>query len=450
MSEEKPTLAQLAQQEDQEKLIAYLQDEYPEDIAEQLAALSDDEFAAVFAAMQKGLDDAQFTAVLWSGNDDVRQKLCAGLSDEKLIGLFGAMSNDDIVDILGDMPTNRLKTLMTMMDSDNRKIIAQLLKYPEDSAGGRMTTEFIVVRSSDTIGKTLQTIRDVNPDTEVIDIIYVQNAQRRLVGTVGIRELLAAAENTRVGDIMDPDVISVTPETDQQEVAQTVSKYDMKAIPVVNHKGVMIGIITVDDIIDVINEEYEEDISHMAGTSKEENLSTRFGRSVSMRLPWLLINLATAFLAAATVKQFEGEIAQVVALSGTMTIVSGMGGNAGTQTTSIMVRELSKHDVDLKHNWKSLIKEILLGMVDGAVCGLVTDVVVALVYQNFYLGLIILLAMICNLVIAGIAGFLIPIILNKLGMDPALASSIFLTTCTDVLGFFIYLSLAEAFMPLLK
>ena len=187
----------------------------------------------------------------------------------------------------------------------------------------------------------------------------------------------------------------------------------------------------------------------MAGVNAEENMYTSLAQSIRMRLPWLLVNLATAFLASLTVKSFESTIAQVVALSSVMTIVTGMGGNAGTQTTSIMVRQLADNDISFKKCIRPFFKEILLGIIDGAINGLVTGVIVSLIYHNFYLGVIIVLAMIGNLVIAGICGFIIPVVLKKCHQDPAVSSSIFLTTATDVLGFFIFLELAKLFMPLL-
>lgn len=248
---------------------------------------------------------------------------------------------------------------------------------------------------------------------------------------------------------MDDQVVSVEPEVDQEEVAKVVSRYNLQAVPVVTSKGAILGIITVDDIIDVINEEHDEDIAHLGGTSAEEDLDTTLFESVRLRLPWLLVNLITAFLASFTVRIFESTISQVVALSATMTIVSGMGGNAGTQTMSVLVRELAKGEVQFKDHWKSFVKEVLLGVVDGAATGAVTGLVVGALYSNFYLGLIIFLAMIGNLVVSSIFGFLIPIILDKLHADPALASSIFVTTATDVLGFFIFLGLASIFLPFL-
>ena len=203
----------------------------------------------------------------------------------------------------------------------------------------------------------------------------------------------------------------------------------------------------VDDIVDVIEEEHTEDILKMGGVAKEETLDSTLLESIKMRLPWLFVNLLTAFLAAFTVKVFESTIAQVVALSATMSIVTGMGGNAGTQTVSIIIRNLAMGKVKFKEVGHLIIKEVTLGLINGAIIGLVTGVIVAFIYQNAYLGLIIFLAMIGNLIVSGFFGLAIPILLEKLKLDPALSSSIFLTTATDVLGFFLFLGLASLFLP---
>ena len=211
----------------------------------------------------------------------------------------------------------------------------------------------------------------------------------------------------------------------------------------------MLGIITIDDIVDVLVEEQTEDVLKMGGVAKEETLDSTIWESVKLRLPWLFINLLTAFLASMTVKSFENTIAQVVALSSIMSIVTGMGGNTGTQTVSIIIRNIAMGKVDLKDAFYLIKKQILVGMINGAVIGIVTGIIISIIYGNIYLGIIIFVAMIANLVISGICGTLIPLILRKLKIDPALSSSIFLTTVTDVLGFFIFLSLANLFLPYL-
>ena len=332
---------------------------------------------------------------------------------------------------------------------DDRKIIRTLLNYPEDSAGGIMTTAYIALDEKLTVEQGMRRIRQIANKSEVIETIYIVDHSQSLVGVANLRDFLTAKKDDLLKDIMKVNPIYVHPEDDQEYAAKLVSKYDLNAIPVVNNRGSILGIITVDDIIDVIVQEYNEDILELGGVSSEENLNTTLWDSIRLRLPWLLVNLLTAFVASMTVKAFEGTIAKVVALSATMTIVTGMGGNAGSQTQSILVRQLSQDDVSLRKYAKSFIKEIMLGVVDGAINGLITGIIVSVIYHNIYLGLIIFIAMIGNLVVAGVFGFLVPVALKRLGADPAVSSSIFITTATDVLGFFIFLGLAQLFLPLL-
>lgn len=446
--EREDELEELIDEGNKEEISEYYEEMQPADFVEEVDDLDDEDLQK----LPKFLNTEQLTEIMEEADDDTRQRISEHLDDDTLLAMFEDMSKDDIVDILGEMEIAHQKRLLNRMKSGDRRIIHTLLQYPDDSAGGIMTTEYIALREDRTCAQALDTIRDIGPKTEVIETIYVTDEERlkKLVGTVDLRDLLSSPRNTKLSEIMDDQVVSVEPEVDQEEVAQVVSKYDLQAIPVVSSKGSILGIITVDDIIDVINEEHDEDIAHLGGTSAEEGLDTTLWESVRMRLPWLLINLLTAFLASFTVKMFESTIAKVVALSATMTIVSGMGGNAGTQTMSVMVRELANDEITFKENWKPFVKEILLGVVDGAATGLVTGIVVALLYGNVYLGLIIFLAMIGNLVVSGIFGFLVPLTLEKLHADPALASSIFVTTATDVLGFFIFLGLASAFLPYLE
>lgn len=341
------------------------------------------------------------------------------------------------------------KALLNQMMEDDRKIIRTLLNYPEDSAGGIMTTAYIALDEKLTVEQGMRRIRQIANKSEVIETIYIVDHSQSLVGVANLRDFLTAKKDDLLKDIMKVNPIYVHPEDDQEYAAKLVSKYDLNAIPVVNNRGSILGIITVDDIIDVIVQEYNEDILELGGVSSEENLNTTLWDSIRLRLPWLLVNLLTAFVASMTVKAFEGTIAKVVALSATMTIVTGMGGNAGSQTQSILVRQLSQDDVSLRKYAKSFIKEIMLGVVDGAINGLITGIIVSAIYHNIYLGLIIFIAMIGNLVVAGVFGFLVPVALKRLGADPAVSSSIFITTATDVLGFFIFLGLAQLFLPLL-
>ena len=395
------------------------------------------------------LQDDDLAKVLEQASDIQRTRIAENITNDELIEVFGYMQKDDIADLIGDMKYVQKKALLNQMMEDDRKIIRKLLNYPEDSAGGIMTTAYIALDEKLTVEQGMRRIRQIANKSEVIETIYIVDHSQSLVGVANLRDFLTAKKDDLLKDIMKVNPIYVHPEDDQEYAAKLVSKYDLNAIPVVNNRGSILGIITVDDIIDVIVQEYNEDILELGGVSSEENLNTTLWDSIRLRLPWLLVNLLTAFVASMTVKAFEGTIAKVVALSATMTIVTGMGGNAGSQTQSILVRQLSQDDVSLRKYAKSFIKEIMLGVVDGAINGLITGIIVSVIYHNVYLGLIIFIAMIGNLVVAGVFGFLVPVALKRLGADPAVSSSIFITTATDVLGFFIFLGLAQLFLPLL-
>lgn len=359
------------------------------------------------------------------------------------------MSKDDVADMLGELPIALRKSLLNKMKENDRVILTSLLGYPNDSAGGLMTTEYIALNENLCVRQALNKIKEIAPKTEIITIIYLLNNQKQLVGTVNLRDLFTHQEEKLLKDFKNPNVLKVHPEEDQEQVSLLVSKYDLLAIPVVNHRDLLLGIITVDDIIDVIIDEQTEDLLGLAGVDKEERLNAPLIDSVKKRLPWLVINLATAFMASFTIGLFEGTIEKVVALASVMSIVAGMGGNAGTQTLSLVIRGIALGEVKLKEDWRLIIKEFCLGIINGAITGFITAIIIYWHYHNIFLGVIILIAMMGNLVIAGVFGFTIPLVLKKLNIDPALASSIFLTTMTDVGGFFIFLGLAQLFLAYL-
>lgn len=395
------------------------------------------------------LGDEELARILEESELKTQLRIIEFLNNKRILKLFSYMSKDDIVDILGETNVGKAKELINLMKEGDKKIIKQLLGYRDDCAGGIMTTEYIAINSNLIIRDTIKKIKEIAPKTELIDTIFVVNRNKELIGTAELRDILVAPEEQKLQEITNEHFVYVEPETDQEEVALIASKYDLTAIPVLNKKKAMLGIITIDDIVDVLVEEQTEDVLKMGGVAKEETLDSTIWESVKLRLPWLFINLLTAFLASMTVKSFENTIAQVVALSSIMSIVTGMGGNTGTQTVSIIIRNIAMGKVDLKDAFYLIKKQILVGMINGAVIGIVTGIIISIIYGNIYLGIIIFGAMVANLVISGICGTLIPLILRKLKIDPALSSSIFLTTVTDVLGFFIFLSLANLFLPYL-
>ena len=408
-----------------------------------IAKLLSDSDNAILNSFCSCLNDEKIASVLEQADEKLQLRIIENFDKYRVLYLFNYMQKDDIVDILGNLSFSYRKEIINLMTEGDRKVIKELLGYSKDSAGGIMTTEYIALNENIKVKNVINKIKEIAPKTEVLDTIFITNNNNKLTGTVELREILLADNEAELRDISDKNYIYIEPDTDQEEVSLLVSKYDLKVIPVINNKKSLLGIITVDDIIDVITEENTEDMLQLAGVSKEENLNSTFFESVKLRLPWLFVNLLTAFLASFTVKIFEGTIEKVVALSATMSIVAGMGGNAGTQTLSIMVRSIAMGEVKNKDTLKLLLKEVLLGLVNGASTGILTGLVVYLVYGNIYLGIIIFIAMIANLIISGFFGLLIPIVLKKMNLDPALASSIFLTTATDVLGFFVFLGLAN-------
>ncbi|MFW5999737.1 MAG: magnesium transporter, partial [Halanaerobiaceae bacterium] len=359
------------------------------------------------------------------------------------VEIFSFMPADDVTDLMGAMPVNKRKQLLALMRSGKAERIKELLGYGPETAGGIMTKEYLALRESLNTRQAMEKIKEIGPRTEVIESIFVVNDKKELQGTVDLREVLSAADEKTLGELVEKNFYWVTPDVDQEEVARAVARYDLPVVPVVSRKKRLLGIITFDDIIDVIEDENTEDMLRMVGVEEVERVDSPLRKSIRRRLPWLFINLGTAFLAAFTVGLFEDVIAQVVALAVAMPIVAGMGGNAGTQTLSIVIRGLALGELEFTENWKIAVKEVVLGLIHGAAIGLVTGTILYVLYGNPYLGLIIFLAMIVNLIIAGLSGFVIPLGLKLVGADPALASAIFLTTVTDVFGFFVFLGLAR-------
>ncbi len=418
---------------------------HPIDLAEAMEEWEEEQ-QAQFCSLS---DDEKLAELFEAADEKLQMELAGYLDNNRMLTIFARMQKDDIVDILGNLRINRRKQLVDLMRAGERRIITELLGYEEDTAGGLMTTAYIALNGRLTIEDAIRKIKEIGPKTELIETIFVLNHQKQLVGTADLRDILIANDQDTLESISNDQVIWVEPETDQEEVSLLVSKYDLNAIPVVNKRRVLLGIITVDDIIDVIMEEHTEDMLQLAGVSKEETIDSTVLESVRRRLPWLCVNLITAFLGSFAIKSFETVIAQVVALSATMTIVTGLSGNSGNQTLSVIIRSLALGELELKGSWKLILKQAMVGLVDGVCMGIGTGLIVSVIYQNFYLGLIIFGAMVCNMMIAGLSGALIPLVLKALKQDPALASSIFLTGVTDVLGFFIFLSLAALFLPLL-
>lgn len=424
-------------------MAAIFEDHYSVDIATAIEDFEDEELLDFLAL----LSNEQIALITEEASATLQKRILDLLEVSKVIEIFSFMSTDDIADIIGVLSFDKRKDLLKRMKSGDSHEIQTLLNYGEDTAGGIMTTQYIALKSELTVQAALNKIRVIGPKTEVIETIFVLNNFNELVGVVDLRDILTANEETYLYELMNENVIYVHPDTDQEEVSLIVSKYDLKAIPVVNSKQTIIGIVTVDDIIDVIVEEHTEDMLRMSGVNKDERVGSKVSDSIKRRLPWLFVNLCTAFLASFTVGLFENVISQVVALAAAMPIVAGLGGNAGSQTLSITIRSIALGEINIRDDWKTVFKEVSIGFINGLSVGLITAGIIYLRYTNLYLSMIILIAMICNMMIAGLLGFMIPLIMKKLKFDPAISSSIFLTATTDTCGFFIFLGLASIVLP---
>lgn len=387
--------------------------------------------------------------VLEQASVDMQIRFLEALPYDEIVELFALMSNDDVVDTLGNLPLSKRKELMKEMKASETQTIETLLGYSKESAGGIMTTEFIALKKHLNVKEALLKIKKIGPRTEVIELIFIIDDENKLVGTVDLRDIFVASDETILQDLTNIHVISVFPETDQEKVSLLVSKYDLKAIPVVNRNRELLGIITVDDIIDVIVQEHTEDMLRMVGVRGQDITNLSVFTSVKRRLPWLIINLGTAFLAAFTVTMFESVIAQVVALASSMSIVTGMGGNAGNQSLNVVVRGIALGEMEFKKSWPLVFREMLVGISQGAIIGVFAGIILYLKVGNMMFGVIIFLAMVMNMLIATSFGFLIPLVIKRFNFDPALGSSILLTASTDIFGFFIFLSLAKLFLPYL-
>ncbi|MCJ0553758.1 magnesium transporter, partial [Enterococcus cecorum] len=347
-----------------------LENFYPIDVAAIISNYSDEQLTTLIPLLDKNI----WAQIIEQLNSTIQQKILVKMSLEQVIAIFEQMSKDDVVDLLGELPFSTRKAVLKKMKEQDRKIIESLQKFPSDSAGGIMTTEYIALNENLTMAQALAKIKEIAPESEIISVIYLLNNEKQLVGTINLRQILIHKDNDLLKTFQDKVFLTVYPDMDQEEVSQIVSKYDLIAIPVINHRQQLLGIITVDDIIDVIIDEQTEDLLGLGGVDKEERLDMPLLASVSKRLPWLLVNLLTAFLASFTVGLFQSTIQKVVVLASVMSIVAGMGGNAGTQTLSLMIRSIALGKIQVRKEWQFLSKEFCLSLINGAVTGLVTGV----------------------------------------------------------------------------
>lgn len=416
-------------------IVAPLHEADVADIIEQLSASEREAFLGF-------LGDDLTAEILSEITDTVRADVLDALPNPQIAQAIEQLETDDSVQILEDLgEKDQREVLEALEDTGERRAIEEALSYPEESAGRLMQSQHIAVPEFWNVGQTIDYLRDNQELASEFWEIFVTDPRYKPVGTLALSHVLRAPRDTPVIDLMKTDQTLISVETDQEDVAYNFQQYHLISAAVVDQKGRLVGMITVDDVVDVINEEAEEDIFALAGVSDTDVNSSIF-QTTRTRFLWLLINLGTAVLASLIIGLFEAEIGQLVALAVLMPIVASMGGNAGTQSLTVTVRSLATRDLSGANLWRVLNREVIVSFLNGVLLAIVLGVVTTLWFDDIRLGGVIAFAMVVNLVAAGFAGMLIPVLLDRLKIDPAVASSVFVTTITDIVGFFVFLGLA--------
>ena len=366
--------------------------------------------------------------------------ILSDMSSQEISLILQELDPDDAADFVADLPDELQEAILGAMREKEAAEVEDLLQYPEQTAGRIMSPKVFSLEEDSTVEQAIRELQDAG-DLEMVFYIYVVDDHGNLVGVLSLRQLLLKRPEIPLKDIMETDVIRVTTDTDQEEVSQLVASYNILAIPVVDTQNKLVGVITVDDVIDVIKEEATEDMYRLAGLDVEERVFTPPRTSIRKRVPWLVLNLGTAFLAALVVAQFEGTIAQFATLAVFMPVVPLLAGNAGNQTLTVMVRGIALGELSWANSRKALVKEFVIGIANGIVLGALVGLVAFLWKGDPIIGAVLSLAMLGTLLVAAVTGTLVPLFLRWLKVDPALASSVFVTTATDVTGFLLFLGL---------
>ena len=420
---------------------ARLEEEHPADAADILMALNESQRLALVDR----LEPERMAAVFNYLDSEDAADIVIMLDPTTAASTLDESDPDVAADVLGELTPEMAAVVLERMEEGQR--VAPLLLQPAESAGGVMTPEVLVLDVDQTVEETLAYLRAAQPPSGLILYLFVVDSEKRLLGVVSLRDIVVAPLDAKLETIMDRDVISVRAGTDQEEAARLIRHYDLMGLPVVDEEKHLLGTITFDDAADVLDEEATEDIFRQAGMSSDEQLQGPFMETVRRRSPWLLLNLFTAFLSAYVVHYFAPTIGQLTALAVFMPVIAGHGGNTGTQVVTLVIRSLSLGELHPRDTESVLVKEVAFGLAHGLVAGAISAAIAFILIGNPWLGLVVAVAMMGNVLLAVIIGALLPMLLRAVHLDPALMSSIFLTTITDVGGFIMLLGLAAAMMP---
>jgi len=414
-----------------------VEDLHQSELGDVLEALQPEQRIAFVELLGDQFDFGALTEV----DDSIREDIIDALPNEQIAQAVQELDSDDAVYILEDLDEEDQREILAKLPFTERIRLKRSLDYPEESAGRRMQTEFVAVPPYWTVGQTIDYMRDDQDLPEKFTQVFVIDPTFKLLGAVDLDQILRTKRAVKVDDIMHETRHAIPATMDQEEAARDFEQYDLLSAAVVDENERLVGVLTIDDVVDVIQQEAEEDLMRMGGVGDEE-LSDTVVETSRSRVPWLLVNLLTAFLAASVISLFDATIEKVVALAVLMPIVAGMGGNAGSQTMTVTVRALATKDLDIYNAGRIIRRELGVGFINGIVFALLIGLVAGVWFQQASLGGIIAAAMIINMLAAALGGILIPLVLDRFGVDPAVASAVFVTTVTDVVGFFAFLGLA--------
>ncbi len=427
-----------------QEMATALKDAHPSDVADVLSRFPSEERIGIFATLPEELAGEILSEV----DEPTRRELVESISEEKLADIIDEMPPDESADVLEHLTDEEQEEVLEEVEPEHAGEIKELLSYPEDSAGGIMTTDLLSVVDSATTDDALREIRS-HPDAESVACVFVTNQDDVLEGVLTFRMLVTAGPGTPARDVMNKDVIFVYVDEDQEDVARTVSKYDFVALPVVDRKHRLRGVVTVDDVLDVLEEEASEDIYKMAGTSARHPTRESILNRVGYRLPFLATTLAGGLASASILLAFKHTTQTVIILVSFIPVMAGMAGSIGVQSATIVVRGLALGEIETSRALRVLLNELGVGVLLGIICGLVTGVVAAIIDANVMLGAVVTTSMIAGISVAATAGTLVPLGLHRIGIDPAMAAGPFITTLNDITGLTIYLGLATILLQFL-
>ncbi len=378
----------------------------------------------------------------------VQESIIHDLDNKAITEIVQELDSDDAADLVGDLPAERAKDIIETLDDTVTGDLEKLLPYNEESAGGIMALEYVAVKDHSTISEAIEIIKAKREEVANLYYLWVVDDFGKLVGVVSMKDLILEPSEKLIREIMNTEIISVDVNRDQEEVAQLVKKYNLVAIPVVDEYDRLVGRITHDDIIDVLEEETDEDINLMAGVVHQEIAEESYIKISKARLPWLIAGLMGEFIAAFVMSRFENSIEKLIALAFFFPVIMAMGGNTGTQAATVAVRGLATGDISLVNIWKRLWVEMKVALTNGLICGVILGAVVYFWIGNIGLGLIIALSLMMIILLSGFNGAAVPLILKRINIDPALATGPFVTTSNDILSLLIYLGLVTVFLKL--